>query len=289
MEVLAKNFFLKEYIEGLEIITNFKLGEGYGNLNDIAFSTFRTILNSCTNRDYEFFENKVCIWDTTLNIDELLFQLKKYSFIRVDFLLETSIMKTTSNVIVASSIKKNNEEILIKSSEIRDYLQNSFLFRLSDKIGDKRIDLILRDALSKIQYKDKIFVIELSTFCSLIEWENKILCRFPLLLKGKNSLTYLKSNRLDKLAKIYDEFYKENRCIGEKLQKDNVIWQFVDGVKLYHLIYKFGSQHKKYFYLYNDYYIIKPYRWNYVIFVKSNFIGEDNIDINLKLKNVDLN
>lgn len=220
-----------------------------------------------------------------INKNELKNVLIRWKF-EVSFgqaLLEIKQIEKKKPVIEEKSkffLNRKSELPTIIALDLKNYIKEGRLFKGKEQIieGAKWYEITVSSTLNKLMAvydKSKLKdanVIPIKQFLSEYEIINRLLPKLPEEFKGKKIIDFLSTRRNDCIIDIYKSLFRidKEKSVGELLSNG---FTFVDANRVYELIYKFGTQNRKAYYIYKDWYVMKPYKWDFVVIINIGYLN----------------
>jgi len=256
------------------------------NWNQVVRSSLESSIKYCDpNCEIQMLEDKMLmIFNFRPSLKELVEKLKLWDFKIVKDLNYKEIDR------IQGLGKRDNEHFYyykpeIIALEIKDYIRFGKEFKLYEDLmkgGNEKpllVGMILERTLKNFSFKGKDFCfMSLSKFCTYLEKINRIIPQVPLNFKGIGYEEFLFTHREEWLSKEYEIVYKtqdiQKKSVGSDISVFGEKWSVVNGVRLYELIYKFGSRNSKAFFRFNGFFVLKAFKSNLVLFVREKKLFE---------------
>lgn len=275
---------ISEEEKAFRVQTSFYLGRSGHPGNDGKFGCFEAALHSLDIYPEAFYDNYFFLpKQSEINIGVFKQQLKRWKFEVVEggLLLEIKSLPVEKKVETKKFIiPKKNELPTILALDLKNYVREGTLFKGNEQIIDSVnwFRLTVNSTLNKLM--DSLYstsfssacIISMKKFLSQYEIENKLLPQLPENFKGKSILDFLSTRRTSEILQIYSKLsiQDKQKNVGDTLSNGFI---FVDANRIYDLIYKFGTQNKKAYFIYRNLYVLKPYRWDYVVFINIAYLN----------------
>jgi hypothetical protein len=276
-----KRVFINRIGDYLELKTGFRLLLGYSAHEDSVCNLFESIIDKL---DFEI-EEKQLIDERTVRLLTKLepsligILLQKYNFNPILGVPTESLAhqepldtKTTRSF---HGEKTDQKSLVFLGLDIKSYVKDGSLLRLNEKIADcppLTVDTVLGVFLKSLIFKpsDRVIAISMIDFVSGVETSNKVLIRLNSSFKGEDRLLFLSKRRTSELIKTYSDVFVYERDVNEIVDG----WRIVDAAKIYNFLYKFGTKNKKAYFASDRYYILKPFRSDYVLFLRRDIVDK---------------
>jgi hypothetical protein len=262
--------------------THFCLGNVEDYRQSALFERLEAALHSLDLFGIIYYENYFYLDKDCVDLDSLITTLKRWKL---------SVKKVEKIEIIENDVKKENVKIKKKEDikvdttlptilalDLKEYIKTGVLFKSNEKIVENSqtettIFTAFNNVLDALITKEITAVlIPVRIFLSNFEFQNKILPKLPEAFKDKPILDFLSTRRTEDIINVYKSLTVEDKKkgVGEKTSNG---FTFIDANRIYDIVYKFGTQSKKAFFIYKNLYIMKPYKWDYVILIDIIYLN----------------
>lgn len=276
---MTKEVSIFPFEDEVIISSSFVLYRGHSAWEDAVSDSFKTIIRSFD--EDAVYDDKQVSLIPEVNLEELKAKFEKYGFTVKEkkFSLTEKLTEEQANTAPTETLVFN-ETLQLK--DIQNYIDKGREFNPLVRIGaTARLGDIVKKTFDSYKFEDKDFYfIPIGEFVELVEKANKFILRLSPKFKGNPSLDKLLEWRTGDYSKVYKEIYK--KYPAETLQAGQILdgYEIIEGFRMYIYLYKFGSKNIKHYGRYNDWIFLKPFRWDYILFIKRSFLlNNDNTTV----------